>query len=78
MNNQEKRGRGRPSQGKTTRHTDLTLSIEVLSALQEIADELKQKGEIFNRSRFVDDCIKQHPAVAEKLQKKDNNICQSS
>lgn len=72
MDNQEKRGRGRPSQGKATRHTDLTLSIEALAALQEISDELRQKGEIFNRSRFIDNLIKGHPVVAEKIHKKSN------
>lgn len=57
MNEQEKRGVGRPSQGKV--HIDLTLSEEVVRVLREMPAG--------KRSQFVDEWLRQHPQIKAKL-----------
>ena len=58
MQEQMKRGPGRPPQGKV--HIDLTLSAEVVSVLRKMP-----AGQ---RSKFVDDWLRQHPQIAEQLE----------
>lgn len=52
-----KRGPGRPPQGKTKVHIDMTLSIDVVDFLRSMKSGV--------RSKFVEDCIKQHPQYIE-------------
>jgi hypothetical protein len=58
MNQQEKRGPGRPSQGKV--HIDLTLSGEVVNALKRMP-----AGE---RSSYVDDVLKSQSELVDEAQ----------
>ena len=59
-NQQAKRGPGRPPQGSAHRvHMDLTLSAEVVKLLREMPAGM--------RSKFVDDWLRQHPQIAERL-----------
>lgn len=64
-----KRGPGRPKTGKKKRHADMTLSISVLDVLDQFAKEAETRKEFFNKSQFVDDWLKQHPLIAERLDK---------
>jgi hypothetical protein len=55
MQEQKTPGRmGRPRRGKGTRHVDLTLTIEVIEALESITT---------NKSRFIDDLLRQEPQI---------------
>jgi hypothetical protein len=64
-----KRGPGRPKTGKKKKHADMTLSISVLDVLEQFAEEAKARQEFFNKSEFVDNWLKQHPLIAERLDK---------
>lgn len=66
---EQKRGPGRPKTGKKKKHTDMTLSMSVLDVLEQFAQEAQVRNEFFNKSGFVDDWLKQHPLIAERLEK---------
>lgn len=53
-----KRGPGRPRRGQGSQHVDLTLSREVIAALEQVAA---------NKSQFVDDWLRQHLDIARIL-----------
>jgi hypothetical protein len=58
----EKRGRGRPSGGKSKVHIDMTFDMDVADFLRSMKSGV--------RSKFVEDYIKQHPQYVEWRSKK--------